>query len=438
MKEKVWFGVGLSDRAPNSWKTARPGALLRSGFSHAAGVSLKSEEGTRVMTQVRCPLNEAANISRHEAALIVGDREITYAQLDALVYVAADRLRSRGCGADERVALCVPETWQTAALLLALLRIRAVACLLDPAWPSDLCAQVLRALDCRRIVTGPERRDLPSGVCHWTAEDLLNGTPVGISPYDRPTLTLEQPATIVVHIDSTRSVRGIQHSFGSHYYGALGANHQIRASSGARWLLAAPLHQANGLSVFFRCLIGGSALVVPPADLPLEEAVRRHRITHVSLPAARAEALLNGVDGGGGPLRAVVVEDGALSPAMRQRAAGAQLPLFASYHVAEMASDVTSLGPGMPPSKGHTSGMVLKYREVRITEDGEILVRGPTLFSGYVEHQVLRRPVDAEGWFATGDRGRMDEEGYLHVQGRKSAGDPNTVADGPEEARAPS
>jgi O-succinylbenzoic acid--CoA ligase len=66
-----------------------------------------------------------------------------------------------------------------------------------------------------------------------------------------------------------------------------------------------------------------------------------------------------------------------------------------------------------------TAGRVLPHREVSTSEEGEILVRGATLFAGYVEDENLGLPLDTEGWFHTGDLGEMDENGYLRVLGRK-------------------
>ncbi len=57
-------------------------------------------------------------------------------------------------------------------------------------------------------------------------------------------------------------------------------------------------------------------------------------------------------------------------------------------------------------------------REVSISEEGEILVRGETLFAGYVEGEKIDRSLDIDGWFHTRDLGELDENGYLRVRGR--------------------
>ena len=54
----------------------------------------------------------------------------------------------------------------------------------------------------------------------------------------------------------------------------------------------------------------------------------------------------------------------------------------------------------------------------RAGEEGEILVRGPHLFRGYVDAALDAEAFDAEGWLRTGDLGRLDSEGYLTITGR--------------------
>lgn len=61
----------------------------------------------------------------------------------------------------------------------------------------------------------------------------------------------------------------------------------------------------------------------------------------------------------------------------------------------------------------------MAHREVSIGEDGEILVRGDTLFAGYVDGDGVNRPLDDRGWFHTGDLGEIDGGGYLRVTGRR-------------------
>jgi long-chain acyl-CoA synthetase len=65
-------------------------------------------------------------------------------------------------------------------------------------------------------------------------------------------------------------------------------------------------------------------------------------------------------------------------------------------------------------------GRPLAGMEVRIAADGEILVRGETVFAGYLRADgTVEGALDADGWFATGDIGRIDEDGYLWLTDRK-------------------
>jgi O-succinylbenzoic acid--CoA ligase len=149
----------------------------------------------------------------------------------------------------------------------------------------------------------------------------------------------------------------------------------------------------------------------------VEEAAVRLGATHASLVATQLQRLLRE---GAVPasLRAVLLGGGPMPEMLLDAATEAELPVHTSYGMTEASSQVTTTPPGATREALRTSGRVLPYRELRISEGGEILVRGQTLFQGYLEGGELRDPTDAEGWFHTGDLGALDADGSLTVLGR--------------------
>ncbi|MEU8651867.1 AMP-dependent synthetase/ligase [Streptomyces sp. NPDC048737] len=82
----------------------------------------------------------------------------------------------------------------------------------------------------------------------------------------------------------------------------------------------------------------------------------------------------------------------------------------------------TSGGITMQPlgrEKSGTVGQALPGTEIQVADDGEILVRGPSLFQGYVNDDASTRAAFRGGWLATGDLGHLDADGYLTITGRK-------------------
>ncbi|MEU6526698.1 AMP-dependent synthetase/ligase [Streptomyces sp. NPDC046924] len=87
------------------------------------------------------------------------------------------------------------------------------------------------------------------------------------------------------------------------------------------------------------------------------------------------------------------------------------------YGLTETGGGVTMQPLGR--EKSGTVGRALPGSEIRVAEDGEILVRGPSVFQGYLGDEAATLAVLAGGWLSTGDLGRVDPEGYLTITGRK-------------------
>jgi O-succinylbenzoic acid--CoA ligase len=83
-----------------------------------------------------------------------------------------------------------------------------------------------------------------------------------------------------------------------------------------------------------------------------------------------------------------------------------------------MASQITTTVPGAPSEDLRTAGCRLPHRRIRI-EDEQIMVAGAPLFRGYVTKRGIVDPRTDDGWYPTGDRGRIDATGRLHVLGRR-------------------
>ncbi|MFC6671393.1 AMP-binding protein [Marinobacterium aestuariivivens] len=136
------------------------------------------------------------------------------------------------------------------------------------------------------------------------------------------------------------------------------------------------------------------SLILVPALLPVVMAGRRRQ-----LPDRYRFLALGG---------------GRTAERLQQQARALGLPLYEGYGLSEAASVVAMNRPG--DSRPGTVGRVLPHVEVRIGAGNEVQVRGNS-FLGYLGEP----PVSNDGWLATGDRGRLDSDGHLSIEGRCKA-----------------
>ncbi len=174
-------------------------------------------------------------------------------------------------------------------------------------------------------------------------------------------------------------------------------------------------------------LLAGTTCVVPAlervglrgaAGLDAEhmvEALRRHQATSAIFIPQMLQALVTALEQGAEPLghlRFLAVGGAPVSPRLLARARALGLPVYEGYGLSECASVVALNVPGR--DRPGSVGRLLPHVRLRFAADGEIEVAG-SLFQGYLG---AREPHHDAFW-PTGDIGHLDENGFLHLTGRK-------------------
>ena len=121
-------------------------------------------------------------------------------------------------------------------------------------------------------------------------------------------------------------------------------------------------------------------------------------------------------EGVGGRLRYFVSGGAPLSPALSYSYLAAGIPILQGYGATE-----TCIVSANRPDNNHVGSVGIPFEgiEIKIAEDGEILVRGPNVMRGYYGQPEATAAVLKDGWFYTGDVGHLDKRGHLFITDRK-------------------
>jgi O-succinylbenzoic acid--CoA ligase len=342
------------------------------------------------------PVAAAARRWPAAPALLAPPLTLTFAELAQAVAQRRQGLHDGGYRSPALVALGGPHDTEFVLALLAIIEAGHLVCPLSPRWPPELVRSYLSQFgDTPRLIAAN-----------------LSGTS---SASPAPRRALLRPATVLFTSGSSGVPKAAVHLLANHLASAAAASRQLGYGPGDRWLLTLPLNHVGGLAVLWRSLLAGGTIVLPPPDeRALASLLARHAITHVSLVPTQLQRLVAEAPGALPHLRVILVGGAPTPPALVAAARAAGLPVCLTYGCTEMSSQICTALPGGTPDDLRP----LPGQEVRIAANGEILVRGPTLFAGYRTGDRLETARDADGWYHTGDRGAWSPRGGLLVTGR--------------------
>ena len=119
----------------------------------------------------------------------------------------------------------------------------------------------------------------------------------------------------------------------------------------------------------------------------------------------------------GGQVRQCVTGAAPIAPEILEFFYACGVPVLEGYGMTE-TSTVATVNE-LDEFRFGSIGKPLPGQEVRIGDDGEILLKGPNIFQGYYKNEDATRETLEEGWLHTGDLGSIDEDGFVYITGRK-------------------
>jgi long-chain acyl-CoA synthetase len=384
--------------------------------------------------------------------------------------VAAYRLHAAGVRAGDRVLTLANNGPDLGSAYVGLWRLRATAVPLDHRFTPDVMSRIADNADTSLIVTDePERVVALAGVSTISVgelvadqtDDLPSDWSDQLDSWQRPVGT--DLYAILYTSGTTGQPRGVMQIHGTYVsaWAAILSNRGFRAvmkffmPKDGRVISVMPMSHTMGFTEYLTSLIMGSVLVFPHSRSPrgLIDTMRRHQPTSIGVAPRFLELLWS-------QLRRDIAQQGGLEEFDRRRARASRLPYWIRRRMFKserqmlggrlrmLGSGAAPLPPdvqaawesiGVPVMQGygateaggisttnffrHPLGKVGKphrTQTVELAADGEILVSGPMVASGYWRNpEETREFWDQQGRYHTGDIGRIDDKGELVIIGRK-------------------
>ena len=356
----------------------------------------------------------------------------TFGDVEQVARRLAAGLQARGVGPGDVVAFQLPNWMEAAATFWASTLLGAVVVPIVHFYGRKEVGYILSAAKPKVFITTEQFGrmkhhpdlcvDVPIvGLVGQDFDDLLADQPLRGTVDTDPA----NPAIIAFTSGTTRDPKGVVHS-----HQTLGC--EIRQLNAGH-----PKHAAGSLTALpvghFIGMLGGLLC-------PVLEGVPIHLCDAWDPGLVLTLMERDGIGFGGGPayfitslvdhpdftedhlqyMRYLGLGGSAIPTSITRRLTDLGLVVTRSYGSTEHPSITGSSPTAAPEKRLLTDGAARGGVEIRMTDDGEILSRGPDLCLGYLDPELSARAFDDEGWYHTGDIGVLDEDGYLTITDRKS------------------
>ena len=346
------------------------------------------------------PWQHWASHTPEHTALLLESTPVSWRVLSQKIGQLASSFMHQGVTSDAIVAVRGKNSAELLLAYLAVLQCGARVLPLNPQLPEPLLTELLPQLNVDYGYSPDAEFRWPNGIAVLSASDVASAA--------LPSWQAQRLATLTLTSGSTGMPKAAAHSFQAHLSSAAGVLSMMPFEQGDSWLLSLPLFHVSGQGIVWRWLLAGASLAVRNMH-PLDDALRG--CTHASLVPTQLWRLLNQ------PETTLTLKDvllgGAMIPVdLTEQAEARGIRCWCGYGLTEMASTVCAKRADDLPGVG----LPLIGRELMLA-DGEILLRGDNMASGYWRDGHLFPLADADGWFHTRDRGEM-QNGELRIIGR--------------------
>jgi len=392
-------------------------------------------------------LQEAAKFGDREF-MVFDDRRISFRQFIAATEAGADRLSEDGVRPGEVVLLNAANSPEFVLAVWSLLRVGAVVAQANAWWSGEEIADAAQMIGARVIIADRKRRALISDDERFAEMSVipLEGfadcfeAATDVGPIIDPIKDEEAPAVLIFTSGTTgkpkaaalshRAVISVLHNI--YLYRGRAPNEISAQDPQLSLFCCTPLFHVGGVLTQTQSLLSGYRLVILKGRAEgarMIEVIERERINvwstvptllarvleHPDLPLHDVSSVLSiGASG------SMVSPD--LIAKARSAFPSARLSAGTTYGMTESGGSVTMIGGEDYLKRPTSAGRPFPTCEIRILEpdtsgEGEILIRTPSAMSGFWAAQG-QEMIDHDGWIHSGDLGRLDEDGHLHVTGR--------------------